>query len=71
MPMYEFKCPDCGAVTTELCRMGENGESLRCSACGFSGLKRQISGFASPGVSGGTGESGCAPGCGGNCAGCH
>lgn len=70
MPMYEFKCPNCNFVTSELCRMGENGNSLKCPKCGHPGLNKKISGFASPGVSGGSGNN-CAPGCGGNCKTCH
>ncbi|AET69111.1 putative regulatory protein, FmdB family [Desulfosporosinus orientis DSM 765] len=71
MPMYEFKCPRCGSVTTELCKMGEKGDELSCKECGALGLKRLISGFASLGVSGGNGGGNCAPGCSGNCSGCH
>ncbi|ODA42380.1 FmdB family zinc ribbon protein [Desulfosporosinus sp. BG] len=71
MPMYEFGCPSCGVLTTELCRMGENGELLKCVECGHAGLMKQISGFASLGVSGGTGGGSCSPGCRGNCTGCH
>ena len=68
MPIYEFKCPNCGIVVAKLCRMGETGENLTCSECGHTGLTKQISGFASPGVAGG---KDCSSGCGGNCAGCH
>lgn len=71
MPMYEFQCPNCGAVTTELCRMGENGESLMCSKCEVIGLSKRISGFVSLGVSGGSGGGNCSAGCSGNCTGCH
>jgi putative FmdB family regulatory protein len=71
MPMYEFQCPNCSVMTTELCKMGENGESLLCSECGLTGLMKQISKFASLGVSGGAGSGNCSPGCSGNCTGCH
>ncbi len=71
MPIYEFGCPGCGIQTTELYKMGEKGESLTCAQCGHAGLIRQISGFASLGVSGGTGGGTCSPGCHGNCTGCH
>ena len=70
MPLYEFGCPTCGIQTTELYKMGENGELLTCSNCGHAGLMKQISGFVSPGVSG-SGGGNCSPGCNGNCAGCH
>ena len=71
MPMYEFQCPNCGVVTTELCRMGDNGEALLCSACGLTGLMKQISGFASLGLTGGSGGRNCSAGCSGNCTSCH
>jgi len=70
MPMYEFGCPSCGGLTTELCRMGENGDLLTCVECGHAGLRKQISGFASLGVSGGI-SGNCPTGCRGNCTGCH
>ncbi|HBV86492.1 zinc ribbon domain-containing protein [Desulfosporosinus sp.] len=71
MPMYEFGCPNCGGVTTELCKMGEIGEQLMCSKCGHTGLTKHISGFASLGISGGAGSGGCSSGCSGNCTGCQ
>ncbi len=71
MPMYEFQCPNCSVVTTELCRMGDKGESLMCSECGLTGLTKQISGFASLGVSGAAGIKSCSSGCSGKCTGCH
>ena len=51
--------------------MGENGELLTCANCGRAGLMKRISGFASLGVSGGSGAGNCSPGCSGNCTGCH
>ncbi|MCB8818736.1 FmdB family zinc ribbon protein [Desulfosporosinus shakirovi] len=71
MPIYEFGCPGCGGITTELCKIGEKGEQLRCEECGNTGLIKHISGFASLGVRGGAGSGNCSPGCSGNCAGCH
>lgn len=71
MPMYEFKCPQCGNTLTKLCKMGETGQELRCPHCGNTGLNRLISSFASPGVSGASGGGGCPSSCGGNCSSCH
>ena len=85
MPIYEFKCPNCGQEITELCRMGETGEGLVCLACDNKGLRKLISSFASPTVSegacfsGGHGDfagGGCGAGPGGcafagSCAGRH
>lgn len=71
MPMYEFGCPSCGGLTTELCKIGENGDFLTCRECGNTGLMKHISGFASLGVPGGFGGGHCSQGCHGNCTGCH
>lgn len=71
MPLYEFGCPSCGVVTTELYRMGESGEGLACGQCGRIGLIKHISGFASLGVPGGFVGGQCSQGCHGNCSGCH
>ncbi len=68
MPMYEFKCPNCEKMTTELCKIGEKGELLSCVNCGHVGLKKQLSRFASPGT---LGNNSCSSGCCGNCSGCH
>ncbi len=49
MPIYEYKCDDCGANSTALIsvsnRDGEEG-GLNCPECGGSGLKRQLSTFS-------------------------
>jgi putative FmdB family regulatory protein len=71
MPIYEFKCPSCGTKLTKLCKMGESGQDFNCTKCNHSGLTRQISGFASPGLDGGSGAGECSTHCGGNCSGCH
>ncbi|MHB1406809.1 MAG: FmdB family zinc ribbon protein [Desulfitobacteriaceae bacterium] len=68
MPIYEFKCSDCGQPVSKLCRLGETGDNLCCANCGHSGLNRLISGFASPGVAGG---KNCSSNCGGSCSSCH
>lgn len=70
MPIYEFKCLQCGTVIAKLCKIGEEGKDLSCAACGQVGLQRKISSFASPGVAGGDGCTGGPGGCGG-CSGCH
>lgn len=71
MPIYEFKCPSCGEKLTKLCKMGETGQALTCSECEYLGLKRQLSGFASPGLAGVSSAGSCSPNCGGNCSSCH
>jgi len=44
MPIYEYKCHDCGGVTEVLARPGE--EAPMCQECGSSQLTRQLSTFA-------------------------
>ena len=34
MPIYEYRCPDCEAVTSALRRIGERDEALACEMCG-------------------------------------
>ncbi|MBT8493478.1 MAG: zinc ribbon domain-containing protein [Deltaproteobacteria bacterium] len=42
MPIYEYKCPECGAVSEIMHSMSD--ESVRsCEACGNQGLERLIS----------------------------
>jgi putative FmdB family regulatory protein len=77
MPIYEYRCDDCGADFEELVRgEGALATAVKCSACGSSRIERLISGFA---VSGGEapgsrpaplrqpgGRGPCGPACG-----CH
>ena len=34
MPIYEYKCPKCGEVTSELRSMSEREDPLECPRCG-------------------------------------
>lgn len=67
MPIYEFRCSNCGRKFETLCRMGETGEGLECPHCGSRTLSRLVSAFRVAGGSGGTGDGN---GSGGGCAGC-
>lgn len=44
MPLYEYKCPECGEKFEELASASSQ-EPVECPKCG-SVAKRQISGFA-------------------------
>jgi putative FmdB family regulatory protein len=46
MPLYEFRCGDCGAVMTALRRVGQGSEELRCPTCASANLAKRISTFA-------------------------
>jgi putative FmdB family regulatory protein len=42
MPIYDFRCQDCGRVS-ELLLRGEEGQTARCSGCGSENLERLVS----------------------------
>jgi len=46
MPIYEFRCADCGHRFEQLCRIGEDGGGLTCPECDGHELKRCQSTFA-------------------------
>jgi putative FmdB family regulatory protein len=72
MPLYEFRCADCGQIFDRLLPVGS--EAPGCSVCGSVEVNRLISligGLVGSGSSGspssfGGGGGGC--GCGGACA---
>ncbi len=35
MPMYEYKCPQCGAVESKLRPITQDNTTLMCSVCGY------------------------------------
>ena len=63
MPMYEFKCVDCGAEFEELATMAEvEAGKVLCPECESHQVKRQMSTFACGGESAGNvGSGGCGP----------
>ena len=54
MPLYEYRCRDCGNQFEVLQRLGEGAEGLACTGCGAAALDKQFSTFA---TSGGSSES--------------
>lgn len=61
MPMYEYRCADCGRHYEELRRMSEADKDLQCPECASKNVERQLSTFSSAGSSSG----GCGPSSGG------
>ncbi len=57
MPIYEFRCEDCGHVMEALRRMGQGPEGLSCPECGSENLVQMFSSFASSGGAGSSGGS--------------
>lgn len=51
MPIYEYKCKDCGAVFTVLQPMSAKRTGTKCAKCGGTNTERQISSFSAGGSS--------------------
>jgi putative FmdB family regulatory protein len=64
MPLYEYRCPQCGHRFEVLQRMGQGAEGLICPRCGAEKVEKQFSTFASAGSGGGGGASVSSGGCG-------
>lgn len=47
MPIYEYKCEDCGKVTEILQKGFKQENKIICSHCGSSKMKKLISSFSS------------------------
>ena len=43
MPIYEYRCDECGAVSEILVGMGPQSKSLSCKQCGSPKLEKMIS----------------------------
>jgi len=46
MPLYEYRCRDCGHRFEILQRLGEGAGGLACGRCGAAALDKQFSTFA-------------------------
>ena len=77
MPLYEYRCDDCGAGFETLVRSAGLADRQPCAECGSPQARRMLSVFSTPRASGGDGASlpmagpsgggGC---CGGACGSC-
>lgn len=67
LPIYEFRCTDCGEKFEEICVVSERSNA-KCPKCGSSNVSNLISrfGYKSDGKAGGS----CAGCTGGNCGSC-
>ena len=63
MPIYEYRCEECGRVFEMLRRFSDADRDLKCPVCESEDIRRQVSSFAASAGSGSAG--GCAPGGGG------
>ena len=51
MPLYEYKCSDCGKKSEELILAGDAASRPACPACGSKKMSRLLSTFAAHGGS--------------------
>jgi putative FmdB family regulatory protein len=58
MPIYEFRCEECGHQFSLLLPMSQSGSQHGCPRCGAPGARRLISGFASLSSTGGGADCG-------------
>jgi putative FmdB family regulatory protein len=65
MPIYEYKCGDCGNHYEQIRRMSEADTGLECPKCRSERIRRQLSSFATTSGS----SSGAALPCGQNSCG--
>ena len=65
MPIYEYRCKECGKVFSKLQRMGATAEGIICPACGSSDVERMVSSFASSSGGASVGAGASAPSCSG------
>ncbi len=49
MPIYEFKCDDCGKVFETLCFRSGDGDAVECPKCGGKKAEKLLSSFCSVG----------------------
>lgn len=63
MPIYVYKCKDCGNDFELLVGMTAKKEALKCTHCGSNNIDKQISGFAGVQMGSSSGSSSSAPSC--------
>jgi putative FmdB family regulatory protein len=62
MPIYEYRCEECGRAFEMLRRFSDADTDLKCPSCDSEEVERQISCFAtSAGSGGGSTATGCGP----------
>jgi putative FmdB family regulatory protein len=61
MPIFEYKCTECGEKFDELDSVANRDKPHKCPACGSMKSERQLSVFSAGSDAGGFGGGGCAP----------
>lgn len=59
VPIYEYRCKDCGSVTEILEGVGGTSKRPRCGSCGSTDVAKMFSSFAPVIAGGGAGERSC------------
>jgi putative FmdB family regulatory protein len=49
MPLYEYKCEDCGKRYEKLVSLSEAGQAMECPKCGSKAVRKLMSVIASAG----------------------
>ncbi|MCL4544751.1 MAG: zinc ribbon domain-containing protein [Chloroflexi bacterium] len=62
MPLYDYRCPECGARFEQFVRLSEAGAPVACPQCGAPKATKQLSTFAVVGGGGSSKSVACAPG---------
>jgi putative FmdB family regulatory protein len=67
MPLYEFRCAECGAEFEKLVRRAGAYDNVACPVCESRSVEEMLSTFASPAKAGSSkvSSSGCRPSGGG------
>ena len=58
MPIYEYRCRECGEITEALVRMGSKAK-VTCANCGSRNVERKFSTFGTGGSSSGSSGASC------------
>ncbi len=61
MPMYVYKCKDCGQVFEKLVAVSSAHETQPCKHCSSKNTEKQIASLSSFSKKGGDSGGGCAP----------
>ncbi len=62
MPIYEFRCQDCGERFEKLCFSARDEKDARCPRCGSTRTSKEFSSFACGLGGGGLGFGSCGSG---------
>ncbi len=62
MPIYEYKCKNCGNCFERIVFPSDDENSFCCDKCGKKELQKVVSAFSCLGSDGDSGNAGCAPG---------